>query len=89
MVSRSSTEYECRATAYTIAEIQWLCQPFLDLGILVQAPIKLFCDNISTTCLAVDPMLHCRSKYIKVDYHFVREMFSNCHLQVKYILAQS
>ena len=64
MVSRSSTEYECRATAYTIAEIQWLCQPFLDLGILVQALIQLFYDSISATYLAANSVLHSYSKHI-------------------------
>lgn len=88
-VSRSSTEAEYRAAAYTSAEIQWLRQLLLDLGILVQVPIRLFCDNISTTYLAANPVLLNRSKHIKVDYHFVRELVSRRHLQVKFIPTQS
>ena len=41
-VSHSSTEAECRATAYTMAEIQWMRQLLLDLGVLVQVHIRLF-----------------------------------------------
>ena len=70
-------------------EIQWLRQLLLDLGILVQVPIRLFCDNISATYLAANPVLHSRNNHIKVDYHFVREMVSKCHLQVKFIPTQS
>ena len=88
-VSCSSTEAEYRTAAYTAAEIRWLCQLLLDLGILVQVPIRLFCGNISATYLAVNPVLHSRSKHIKVNYHFVSEMISKRHLQVKFIPTQS
>ena len=73
-------EVEYHAAAYTTAKNQWLDQLLLDLGILVQVPIRLFCGNISATYLAVNPIVHSRSKHIKVDYHFVRQMVSICHL---------
>ena len=80
IVSHSTTKAEYRAAAYTAAEIQWLRQLLLDLGVLVQVPIRLFCDNISATCLASNPVVHNRSKHIKVDYHFVWDMVSPKHL---------
>jgi len=32
------------------------------------------CDNASATHLAANPVFHVRSKYIEVDYHFVRDL---------------
>lgn len=43
------------------------------------------CDNVSTTYLSTNPVLHDRSKHIAVDYHFVREQVVNGNLQVKYV----
>ena len=48
----SSIEVEYHDTTDTAAKIQWLRQMFLDLSVLVQVPICLFCDNVSTTYLA-------------------------------------
>ena len=84
-VSHSSTEAEYSATAYMTVEIQWLRQLPFDLGILVQVPICMFCGNISDTYLVVNPVLRSHRKHIKVDYHFIREMVSCGHLQVKFI----
>lgn len=43
------------------------------------------CDNISATYMAVNPVLHDRSKHIAIGYHFVREQVANGNLEVKYI----
>lgn len=59
------------------------------LGQLVQISIRLFCDNISTTYLDINPVLHSRSMHIRADYHFVHEMVSRRHLQVKFIQTLS
>jgi len=70
-VFHSSIEVKYRAATYTATEIQGLRQLLVDLGIQVQVPIRFFCDNISTTYLTANLVLHNRSKHIKVDYHFV------------------
>ena len=88
-ISRSSTEVEYCTAAYTTGEIQWLCQLLFDLAIFVQIPIRLLCDNIYATYVAINPVLHGRSKHIKVGYHFVREMAARAHLRVKYVPMQS
>jgi len=36
-------------------------------------PIEVFCDNISTTYLVVNPDNHAQTKHLEVDLHFVRE----------------
>jgi len=39
----------------------------------VDAPVVIYCDNISSILLANDPVYHARTKHIEVHYHFIRE----------------
>jgi ATP sulfurylase len=39
----------------------------------VNAPIVIYCDNISSILLANNPVYHARTEHIEVHYHFVRE----------------
>ena len=33
--------------------------------------VKFFCDNLSSICLAENPIFHARTKHIEVHYHFM------------------
>ena len=44
-----------------------------DLNIAPYLPIEVFCDNVSATYLATNPINHARTKNLEVDLHFVRE----------------
>jgi len=39
----------------------------------VDAPIIIYCDNISIILLANNLVYHARTKHIEVHYHFIRE----------------
>jgi len=39
----------------------------------VDAPVVIYCDNISSILLANNPVYHVRTKHIEVHYHFIRE----------------
>jgi hypothetical protein len=39
----------------------------------VDAPVVIYCDNISSILLANNPVYHARTKHIEVHYHFIRE----------------
>ncbi len=43
------------------------------MGLLVDAPVVIYCDNISSILLANNPVYHARTKHIEVHYHFIRE----------------
>ena len=77
-VSRSSTEAEYRALAYTTADLQWILYLLRELGISLRQPPTLRCDNVSATYLASNKVLHARTKHIEVDYHFMRESVLRC-----------
>ncbi len=39
----------------------------------MDAPVVIYCDNISSILLANNPVYHARTKHIEMHYHFIRE----------------
>jgi hypothetical protein len=39
----------------------------------VDAPVVIYCDNISSILFANNLVYHARTKHIEVHYHFIRE----------------
>jgi hypothetical protein len=39
----------------------------------VDAPVVIYCDNISNILLANNLVYHARTKHIEMHYHFIRE----------------
>jgi hypothetical protein len=72
-VALSSMEAEYKGTTIVTCEAVWLQKLLLDLGLLLDAPIVIYCDNISNILLANNPVYHARTKHIEVHYHFIRE----------------
>ena len=72
-VALSTTEAEYRGAAVAACEVAWLEMLLIDLGIQVQVPVVIYCDNLSSIQLARNPLFHARTKHIEVHYHFIRE----------------
>ncbi len=72
-IALSSTEAEYKGTTIATCEAIWLQKLLLDLGLLLDAPIVIYCDNMSSILLANNPVYHARTKHIEVPYHFIRE----------------
>ncbi|KAK1570500.1 hypothetical protein Q3G72_002864 [Acer saccharum] len=72
-IARSSAESEYRSLAHACAETVWVSFLLHELGCPVTFPSLLYCDNISATYLAANPVHHARTRHIELDYHFVRE----------------
>ncbi|XP_019228021.1 PREDICTED: uncharacterized protein LOC109209247 [Nicotiana attenuata] len=84
-VSKSSTEAEYRAIAYTVAKTCWIRHILCELGIFLHEPIRVLCDNISSTYMTRNPAFHDRSKHIDVDFHFVHDKVAQGDLIVQYV----
>lgn len=69
----------------TISKILWLSYLLHDLQVPVRPPFILYCDNISATHMAANPILHARTKHIEVDYDFVRVLVAGNKLKVLFV----
>jgi len=84
-VSRSSTESEYKAVADATAEVMWIQTLLRELNINSPKAAKLWCDNIGAKYLSANPVFHARTKYIEVDYHFVRERVARRLLDIEFV----
>lgn len=44
-----------------------------DLQINVNEPIPIMCDNTNAINISNNPIMHSRTKYIAIWYHFLKE----------------
>ncbi|MCO5587642.1 hypothetical protein L7F22_066993 [Adiantum nelumboides] len=72
-IALSSTEAEYGGAVVAACEVAWQELLLGDLGMQVQRPIVIHCDNLSSIQLARNRVFHARTKHIEVHYHFIRE----------------
>ena len=87
VVSRSSTESEYRALADAAADLTWFKHLFSELHLPVSATPVLWCDNLSATHLASNPIFHARTKHIEIDFHFLRDMVQRKQLIIRHVAS--
>ncbi|KAH9646461.1 retrovirus-related pol polyprotein from transposon RE2 [Citrus sinensis] len=88
VVTRSSAESEYRALASASAEITWIQPLFSELNIKCTSLPTIWCDNISATELAKNPVYHSRTKHIELDMHFIRDKVLAKELEINYIPSE-
>jgi histone deacetylase 1/2 len=84
-VSRSSTEAEYKSLANATAELIWVETLLRELGVKLNTPPLLWCDNLGATYLSANPVFHARAKHIEIDFHFVRERVARKQLSIRFI----
>jgi histone deacetylase 1/2 len=84
-VSRSSTEAEYKSLANATAEVMWVRTLLKELGVKGPKFARLWCHNLGATYMLANPVFHARTKYIEVDFHFVRERVAQGLLQIRFI----
>ena len=48
-------------------------QLLIELKATSPSPMKVLCDNIVDIAIAYNPVLHDKTKHVKVDKHFTKE----------------
>ena len=85
VVSKSSAESEYRALSLGICEGIWVVRLLKELGIPINAPIKMWCDSMAALKIASNPVQHDRTKHVEIDRHFIREKIEAKVIDLSYI----
>lgn len=73
VVARSNVKAEVRAMSQGTCEIIWLSKVLKELRIMVECPMKLYCDGKAVISIAHNRVQHDRTKHIEIDRHFIKE----------------
>jgi len=84
VIARSSAEAEYKAMASVTCELIWLKQLLKELKFEEDIQMMLTCDNQATLHIASNPVFHERTKYIEVDYHFIREKIESRNITTRF-----
>lgn len=87
-VALSTTEAEFVAASEGAKELTWLNRLLSEISFKRDVPV-LFVDNASAIRLVKNPEFHKRSKHIEVRYYFVRELYQNKNIDVKYVCSEN
>ncbi|GJW68213.1 ribonuclease H-like domain-containing protein [Tanacetum coccineum] len=85
-LSRSSAEAEYRGVANAVAETCWLRNLLRELHTPLSITTIVYCDNVSVVYLSSNPVQHQRTKHIKIDIYFVRDLVSMVQIRVLHAL---
>ena len=88
IITKSSTKAEYKVLADGIAEILWFCLLLSELQVPSSTVTMLWCDNLGTIFLFVNPVFHTCTKHVKVDYHFVHDHITKQEIQVRFISSK-
>ncbi|GKA25933.1 ribonuclease H-like domain-containing protein [Tanacetum coccineum] len=80
-LSRSSAEAEYWGVANVVAETAWLRNLLCELYSLLSTVTLVYCDNVNVVYMSVNPVQHQRTKHIKIDIHFIRDMIPLVRLE--------
>jgi len=70
-----------------VAETSWIRQLLQILDLYV-SNARVLCDNKRVLAIGANPVFHDRTKYIQIDYHFIREKVESKEIQTGYVPSQ-
>jgi hypothetical protein len=83
-VALSSTESEYMALLHCLKEQIWLLRLLKEIGYDISDQNVIYCDNQSAIALSNSPEHHARTKYIDIQYHFVRNCVEDGRTRLEY-----
>ncbi|GKE94953.1 ribonuclease H-like domain-containing protein, partial [Tanacetum coccineum] len=84
-LSHSSAKAEYRGVANVVAKTAWLCNLLRELHSPLSTVTLVYYDNVSAVCMSANPVQHQRTKHIKIDIHFVRDMVTVGQVRVLHV----
>ncbi|GJU76430.1 ribonuclease H-like domain-containing protein [Tanacetum coccineum] len=83
--SHSSVEAEYWGVANVVTETAWLRNLLRELHSPLSTATLVYCDNVVAVYMSVNPVQHQRTKHIKIDIHFVRDMVTASQVRVLHV----
>ena len=79
------SEYVACSTA--VQEAVWLRRFLqrLDIVASVMDPVTIYSDSMAVLAYAKDPKYHGKTKYIKIKYHYIRDMVAKKEVFLEHI----
>ena len=74
-VALSVGEAEYMELASTGQQAAWLRSFSGEIGFPISEPVPLCSDNQAVIFLTVNPAIKCRTKYINIRHHYIREQY--------------
>ncbi|WVZ80556.1 LOW QUALITY PROTEIN: hypothetical protein U9M48_028024 [Paspalum notatum var. saurae] len=85
-VSLSTTEAEYIAAASCCSKLLWMKATLSDFGLRF-GKIPLLVDSTSAISVAKNPVLHSRTKYIDVRFHFLRDHYEKGDIDLIHVVS--
>nr|GEV98626.1 ribonuclease H-like domain-containing protein [Tanacetum cinerariifolium] len=87
-ISHSSSEAEYRGVANVVAKTTWVRNLLRELHSPLVTDTLVYCDNVSVVYMSANPVQHQRTKHIKIDIHFVRDMITASDVRVLHVSSR-
>jgi Reverse transcriptase (RNA-dependent DNA polymerase) len=84
-VTLSSSEAEYIAISEAVKEIRFIYYLLDSIGIKVELPIVVRCDNVGANFMAENSSSGVRTRYIDTRYHFIREHIEDGFIKIVFV----
>jgi len=88
IVALSTTEAEFVVAAASACQAVWMRRVLRNLSHDQEGSTSIMCDNSSTIKLSKNPVMHGRSKHIRVRFHFLRDLAKDGEVELVYCPTQ-
>ena len=82
IVTLSTTEAEFVAAAACACQAVWMRRVLRNLNHAQEGSTVIMCDNSSTIKLSTNPVMHGKSKHIRVRFHFLRDLVKDGEIEL-------
>lgn len=65
----------------------WLGEFLEEVGVRKEC-MTILSDNMSSIALAKNPVMHKRTKHIKIQWHFIRDLVANREIELVYVRTE-
>lgn len=87
-IALSTAEAEYVADASCCTQLLWMMKTLQDYQITCTPPISILCDNTSAIIISKNTVMHSKTKYIPIKYHFLREKVLEKKVKLEYVTSK-